>query len=245
MFLKVNSKCFVFIFVVINYLIGLHSSVSQNIYTSDFSPPKRVFQSFQRRQFQQMGSLRKKCGAWDDRSDSCGANMIFYKHPLKGCESLGFCDCDQGYRKEDGRCKGLPIRMRLYYPETKQCYPVFAQGPCKPREWLIMDEEHLEPKCVLNQCFPRGFSTNSTSNQFWFFHSGRKRCYQSLTQGYCEAGKTLELVHESQYPQCKEACSYGLLSVRSPLACRAGTRYSRFLGSCRSNIRLSPRSNIG
>ncbi|XP_059614294.1 uncharacterized protein LOC132260283 isoform X2 [Phlebotomus argentipes] len=47
------------------------------------------------------------------------------------------CDCKPGF---------------IYHPDTSKCYLVYRQGPCQPRQMLVLPKGKAIPECVENPC---------------------------------------------------------------------------------------------
>ncbi|XP_011314734.1 uncharacterized protein [Fopius arisanus] len=65
----------------------------------------------------------------------CPPHMDRFPHPRNA--SSWFCDCVKG---------------RLYYSLNDSCYEPYRRGPCKSSEYLILPQDQVASRCVLNPC---------------------------------------------------------------------------------------------
>jgi hypothetical protein len=102
----------------------------------------------------------------------CGADtlMEFYEQP--GTEAYGRCDCKP--------FSGCDFRPLVFHADTKRCYHLFDQGPCKSDEWLTLGQKTYEPTCTNRPCPP---NNPAAANQTWFVFDGK--CHQLGTQAFC------------------------------------------------------------
>jgi len=55
-----------------------------------------------------------------------------------------------GNQASDWVCDCAP--GTVYYSPKQTCYPVYRQGPCADKEYLILPKDDFAPQCVKNPC---------------------------------------------------------------------------------------------
>ena len=120
------------------------------------------------------------------------------------------------------------------------------QGPCYPREWLILKQSpglFDRAICVENPC-PKIKSDNDQENQFWFPFGGM--CYQTGTQGFCRESKYRVYIMKNGFSPlcllestCSEEGTEEDTTDTSPTEPCNRNRTRRYVGKCRKKTTFS------
>ncbi|XP_035702715.1 uncharacterized protein LOC118434067 [Folsomia candida] len=159
---------------------------------------------------------------------------------------FGYCQCDcfpsNVTSRDEYYCMrnvtdsnyGTELRAYGFYADTKLCYPLFSQGPCKSDEWFVMDSSEKISTCEKRPCRPP-----RDSNELMFFSNGTKSC-QKLHAG-CRpespddsANYKFTFVRGTWIPQCIMYLGGGGGFVGSvgELDCQEGFTFSKLLQKC-------------
>ncbi|KAL6264139.1 hypothetical protein P5V15_004218 [Pogonomyrmex californicus] len=138
-------------------------------------------------------------------SGSCPENMLLY--PGDGAKDAWVCDCRSGF---------------LYFPLNDSCYEAYRQGPCPPKNYVVLPENETVPRCVENPCLEDGVVPYNNT------------CYPLRTiGGPCEPDGVIGVNETTFQLECEEAdiAPFIIIDV-PPRKCPPGSRRST-LGECK------------
>nr|XP_034192641.1 uncharacterized protein LOC117609951 isoform X4 [Osmia lignaria]XP_034192642.1 uncharacterized protein LOC117609951 isoform X4 [Osmia lignaria] len=141
--------------------------------------------------------------------DQCPENMLLY--PGDGNNSAWVCDCRPRF---------------LYFPLSDRCYEAYRQGPCAPRNYVILPQNEAVPKCVNNPCLIDGLVPYNDT------------CYPLRTMGGPCAPDGVLGVNETTFElECipTDLAPFIIIQVPKRPQCPAGSRRNA-LGMCREII---------
>ncbi|XP_018372855.1 PREDICTED: uncharacterized protein LOC108767445 isoform X2 [Trachymyrmex cornetzi] len=69
----------------------------------------------------------------------CPKDMLLY--PGDSAKDAWVCDCRPRF---------------LYFPLNNSCYEAYRQGPCPPKNYVVLPEDDAIPRCVENPCLKDG-----------------------------------------------------------------------------------------
>ncbi|XP_011876351.1 PREDICTED: uncharacterized protein LOC105566732 [Vollenhovia emeryi] len=143
--------------------------------------------------------------------DSCPKDMLRY--PGDGGKDSWVCDCRPRF---------------LYFPLNDSCYEAYRQGPCPPKNYVVLPEDEAVPRCVENPC--------SVDGEVQF----NDTCYPLRTRGGPCAPDGVIGVNETTFElECVEASIAPFIIIELPTrVCPPGSKRST-LGACKKVLRLS------
>ncbi|XP_036150950.1 uncharacterized protein LOC105828933 isoform X2 [Monomorium pharaonis] len=135
----------------------------------------------------------------------CPKDMLSY--PSDSAKDAWVCDCRPRF---------------LYFPMNDSCYEAYRQGPCPPKNYVVLPEDEAVPRCVENPCLEDGIVP---------FNDG---CHPLRTKGGPCAPEGVIGVNETTFQlQCVEANIAPFFIIDGPTrTCPPGSRRST-LGICK------------
>lgn len=95
--------------------------------------------------------------------------MFFYE------EDIWECDCKSQF---------------LYFPLNDSCYRAYSQDPCPPKNYIILPEDEIVPRCVENPCLEDGLVPYNDT------------CYPFGTRGPCASTEILDVNKNTFQLEC-------------------------------------------
>ncbi|XP_033339272.1 uncharacterized protein LOC117227852 [Megalopta genalis] len=144
-----------------------------------------------------------------DATGQCPENMYIY--PGYGNKSAWICDCKPTF---------------LYFPLNDSCYAAYRQGPCPPKNYVVLPKNEATPQCVKNPCSEDGLVQYNNE------------CYPLRTIGGPCAPKGVLTINETTFEiECAPADVEQFIIVDPPpRRCPIGTRRNT-LGICRDVLK--------
>jgi len=136
--------------------------------------------------------------------DHCPKDMLLY--PGHSTKDAWVCDCRARY---------------LYFPLSNSCYEAYRQGPCPPKNYVVLLENEAVPRCMENPCLEDGLvQYNGT-------------CYPLRTRGGPCAPDGVIGVNETTFQlECIPMDIAPFVIIDAPRTCPPGSRRNT-LGVCK------------
>ncbi|XP_025990423.1 uncharacterized protein LOC105208281 [Solenopsis invicta] len=136
----------------------------------------------------------------------CPKDMIVY-NLIDSEKNESICDCRPRF---------------LYFRLNDSCHEAYRQGPCPPKNYVVLPENEMVPRCVENPCLQDGMVQYNA------------KCYPLRKKGPCASNEMILSVNETTFQlECIDTSIGPLYTIDPPLnLCPKGSVRST-LGICK------------